>query len=359
MRQKTSKTPKARNDAAHKSLQTYFARIYTSVEDRNEEYLQMKKYVRVYEESLDLLGIKKIVDSIAGRIYEVNMANKLNSRMMNQLAQLLDGKNRALRGFIRNKKVTIQLRLLFEITKNNQKIINNIQKITHNVTRINDVIPVIKAILKMNDDDDFVHPVLLKIADALKIELEEPDLTQIKESLTESRINLSKYDAKLNFEDMNDVSDKLIGLLNDKLLLIIGVSEFLIEGIDDGGAHDVEADMRLPDELRALFLTSNALGVFQKLKEIKLLINDTLMCVRHYMQISKKMNPQFNNMLRTGGMNVHDIISRAIKNLQLFLPIVDNVVKKMEKINLEKAIRLTHALIYEKSNRIWENPYKM
>ncbi|MDY6991399.1 MAG: hypothetical protein SVR94_02170, partial [Pseudomonadota bacterium] len=232
---------KARNNAAHASLQSYFDRISHSLEDRISEYVQMKKYIRIYEESQKLLEIEKAINIAAGSIYEINIDKKLDINALNQLIQLLNKRNRALRSFIQGKSPSLQIKLLFQISKHLQIIITNLLQIEKNLSRINEVIPIIKVIVKMRDKEDNreYDPVLKTINDALTTSIHEPNLTQIRMTLQEERINTSQYDAKLHFEFLNDVSDKLIGLLNDKLLLIIGISEFLIAGIEDDGANDV------------------------------------------------------------------------------------------------------------------------
>lgn len=361
MRPKTASTasggPKARNNAAHASLQNYFDRIFHSLDDRNAEFLQMKKYFRVYQESMEFLEIKKTIDLAAGNIFEINIANKLDCQAVVQSAQLLNQKNVSIKSFIKGKQVTLQIKLLFEISKNLQKITANLQQIVKNMNRINEAIPVIKVILKMKDKD----LVLSEISNALRVSLDEPDLNGIKSALKKEVDDPLKYDTRLHFEHFNDISDKLIGLLNDKLMLIIGVSEFLIEGVEDGGANDVASERRLPDELRVLFLASTSLDILYKIKEMRDCILNTFDNVKAYAQIlnGDKLEPRFKEMLRNGDQSVHNTISTSTKRLQMMKPAIDEIASKIDNINVTRAIKLSYALIYEKSNRIWENPYKI
>jgi hypothetical protein len=353
--QNNPKTPKARNNAAHASLQNYFDRIFHSLDDRREEFKQMKKYFRVYQESMEFLEIKKTIDLAAGSIYEINIANKLDCQAIGQLAQSLNQKNVSIKSYIKGKPVTLQIKLLFEVSKNIQKITTNLQQIIKNMNRIKVAVPIIKTILKMKDKDE----VLSEISNALRVSLDEPDLNSIKVTLKQELESL-KPDSRFHFELFNDISDKLIGLLNDKLMLIIGVSEFLIEGVEDGGANDVIADRRLPDELRVLFLASTALDILYKIKEIRDCIINTLDNVKAYAQIinGDRLEPKFKELIKGGDQSIHAIISTSVKSLQMMKPAIDEIATKIDNINVTRAIKLSYALIYEKANRIWENPYK-
>ena len=248
MRQKptTLKQPKARNNAAHASLQSYFDRISHSLEDRVSEYVQMHKYIRVYQESQRLLDVQKAINIAAGSIYEINVEKKLDPHTMHDIVQKLNKKTKALKNFIQGKPVTTQIKLIEQTTKSIQLIVTNLLQIHKHIQRINEVIPVLKVLLKIKDKEGTHQndPTLIEISNALANSIHEPNLNAIKVILQNERVNVDEYDAKFNFENFNDVSDKLIGLLNDKLLLIIGISEFLIAGVDDDGANDVSAKER-------------------------------------------------------------------------------------------------------------------
>ncbi len=372
MKKKTPKNPRARNNAAHASLQNYFDRISGSLEDRVSEYLQMKKYIRVYEESQKLLDIEKAINIAAGSLYEINMEKKLDADSLKQLIQSLEVKNKALKSFIQQKKPqSLQLKLLTQILKNINLIILTLRQFNKNITRMNEVIPVIKALLKKQEKESHHEndPVLIEISNALAVSIEEPNLDEIKVMLENEQIAMSQHDAKLNFEKINDVSDKLIGLLNDKLLLIIGVSEFLIAGVDDEGANDVTVEQRLPDELRVLFLASSVFNMIYRLKElrngIKIIFNSIKMCLR--IMNSNKLASQSEAILKLGDDNISDLLSsttpsvlqRSKKAIVEISPSLDalDLKLRLDTLELETVIRMTNGLIYEKANHIWENPY--
>ncbi|RKZ53173.1 MAG: hypothetical protein DRR16_33460 [Candidatus Parabeggiatoa sp. nov. 3] len=372
MKKKQPKNPRARNNGAHASLQNYFDRISNSLEDRVGEYLQMKKYIRVYEESKKLLEIEKAINIAAGSLYEINMEKKLDTESLKQLIQSLEAKNKALKSFIQQKKPqSLQLKLLTQILKNINLIILTLKHFYKNIIRMNEVIPVIKALLKKQEKENHQEndPVLIEISNALALSIEEPNLVQIKVMLENEQIAMSQHDAKLHFEKINDVSDKLIGLLNEKLLLIIGVSEFLIAGVDDEGANDVVVEQRLPDELRVLFLASSVFNMIHRLKELrngmKIIFNSIKMCLR--IMNSNKLASQSEAILKLGDNNISDLLSnttpsvlqRSKKAIVEISPSLDafDLKLKLDTLELETVIRMTNGLIYEKANRIWENPY--
>jgi hypothetical protein len=372
MRKKTTKTPKARNNSAHSSLQDYFDRLSNSLEDRLSEYVQMKKYVRIYLESQKLLEIEKSINIAAGSIYEISIDKKLDVEAMRQLMRSLDEKNKTLKRALKQKKVqSLQLKLLTQVSKNILVIINHLMRINKHVARVNEVIPVVKALLKLPEKESNYEndPILLEISNALTVSIDEPNLANIKVILEKENIELSQYDAKLNFEQMNDASDKLIGLLNDKLLLIIGISEFLIAGVDDDGANDVSAYQRLPDELRVLFLASSILDTIYRVKEIRDSIKIIFNSIKLFLQIlnSKRLESQYQAFLKNGDNNVHNLLSnltpsilqRLKKAIIEIAPGLDafELKLKIDTLDLETVIKMTYGLIYEKANRIWENPY--
>lgn len=374
MRQKTVKQPKARNNAAHASLQNYFDRISHSLEDRVSEYVQMNKYVRVYEESQKLLDIEKTINIAAGSLFEISFEKKLDSNAMNLLVQSLNKKNKALKAFLQGKPLTSQIKLLDQITKSVHTILVHLMQIHKHVQRINEVIPIIKALLKLKDkESDHEHdPLLIEITNALANNINQPSLVEIKMLLTNDRANLSEFDSRFYFENFNDVSDKLIGLLNDKLLLIIGISEFLIAGVEDDGANDVVANERLPDELRVLFLASSVLDVLNKIKEIRSSFKTILTNIKFCMQIidSDKLEKKFKALLKgEGNDNLYDtlvnttprILQRTKKAVIEVTPGLDafELRLKLETLDLNTVMNMTYGLIYEKSNRTWENPYYM
>ncbi len=371
MRKKPPKNPKARNNAAHTSFQNYFDRISHSLEDRISEYVQMRKYVRVYEESNKLLEIEKTINIAAGSIYEINVDKKVDIDALRQIVQSLDGKNKALKSFIRKKPQSLQFKLLSQVSKNILIVINNLQRINKHLGRINELIPVIKAILKLPDreDDDENNPILIEISHVLTVSVNEPCLDDIKTILKKEKMALSQYDAKLNFEDMNNVSDKLIGLLNDKLLVIIGISEFLIAGVDDDGGNDLPADQRIPEELRALFLAASILDILYRIKELKSAIKMIFNSIKLHLQImnSNKLESQYKALLQRGDNSLHDIFSMTLpkllerlkKTIIEIIPSLDafELKLKLDTLDINTVMKKTYGLIYEKSNRIWENPY--
>jgi hypothetical protein len=371
MKKKTPKNPKARNNSAHGSLQTYFDRISHSLEDRVSEYVLMRKYVRVYEESKKLLDIEKTINIAAGSIYEISIERKLDINSMKQLMQSLDEKNKALRSYIAGKPKSLQIKLLAQVYKNIHLVINHLPRINKHIARINEAVPVIKALLKLPEKESNYEndPILIEISNALTVSIDEPNLTNIKTILEKEQMGLSEYNAKLNFEQMNDVSDKLIGLLNDKLLLIIGVSEFLIAGVEDDGANDVSADQRLPDELRVLFLASSLLDIIFRVKDIRDSIKTIFNSIKLCLQImdSQRLESQYKALLKNGQNNLYEILSsttpsvlqRIKKAVVEIMPGLDalELKLKLDTLSLDTVIKMTYGLIYEKANRIWENPY--
>lgn len=373
MRQKptTLKQPKARNNAAHASLQSYFDRISHSLEDRVSEYVQMHKYIRVYQESQRLLDVQKAINIAAGSIYEINVEKKLDSHTMHDIVQKLNKRSKALKTFIQGKTVTTQIKLIEQATKSIQLIITNLLQIHKHIQRINEVIPVLKVLLKIKDKEGAHQndPTLIEISNALANSIHEPNLNAIKTILQNERINFDEYDAKLNFENFNDVSDKLIGLLNDKLLLIIGISEFLIAGVDDDGANDVSARERLPDELRVLFLASNALDVLLRVKEIRNNIRLIFGSIKLCLQIidSDKLDHRMRALLKNGDDSIYQFLGSAIPRLLQrtkkaiieVAPGLDtlDLKLKLDTLDLNTIVNMIYGLIYEKSNKIWENPY--
>ncbi|HDN26992.1 MAG TPA: hypothetical protein ENG03_07845 [Thioploca sp.] len=372
MKKKTPKNPKARNNSAHASLQSYFDRISHSLEDRLSEYVQMKKYVRVYEESKKLLDIEKTINIAAGSIYEINVDQKLDVNAMKPLMQSLDDKNKALKSYIKGKPQSLQLKLLSQVSKNIHIVNNHFPRINKHITRVNEVIPIIKALLKLPEKESNYEndPILIEISNALTVNIDEPSFANIRPLLEKEQIKLSQYDAKLQFEQMNDVSDKLIGLLNDKLLLIIGVSEFLIAGVEDDGANDVAAEQRLPDELRVLFLASSVLYIIYRIKEIRDSIKTIFNSIKLCLQImnSDRLESQYKALLKNGNNSVYNILSnttpkvlqRTKKAIIEIVPGLDalDLKLKLDTLDLETVMKMTYGLIYEKANRIWENPYE-
>jgi hypothetical protein len=368
---KELKKPIARNDAALASLQGYFDRISHSLEERVSEYVQMKKYVRVYEESQKLLNIEKALNIAAGSVYEINVDRKLDTDTLKKLVLSLREKNKALKSLMQRKPQSLQLKLLNQIYKNLLLVINNIVKINKHLTRVNDIIPVVKALLKLPDrEDNYANdPILLEISNALTVSIDEPNLASIKTMLAKEKFDLNKYNATFKYEHMNDVSDKLIGLLNDKLLLIMGVSEFLIAGVEDDGANDIVASQRIPDELRVLFLASSVFDILYRIKEIKSSIKTIFSNIKVFLQImnSDRLENQYKVFLKSGNNSVHDVLSnntpkilqRIKKAIIEIVPCLDafSLKLKYNTLDLEKVMKMTYGLIYEKANRIWENPY--
>lgn len=355
--------PIARNNAARKSMQTYFKRVADSLHDKMVEYQQMKKCARVYSEAQELLRIQTTIDLAAATIFEINMSKKLDCSTVEQFAQLLNTKNLSIKEFIRGKPVTLQIKLLHELAKNIHKIATSIQQITKNINRINEIIPVIKVLLQKKEveEDEREHdPLLNEINNALKMSLDEPNLIEIKALLQQEKIDLNRYDSKFSFEHFNDVSDKIIGVLNDKLLVAVEVSETLIAGMENEGTHDISTEQRLPDELTVLFLVENALNILYKIKEIRENIKVLFSSVRLYSQLieNDKLETKFKATFKNGDNNIHSLISLSLKHIQKLEPVISELADKIEPLKLDESIRLTHALIYEKVNRIWENPYR-
>jgi hypothetical protein len=360
-----------RNKKALADFQRYFDRIADSLQDRVSEYMQMKKYIRVYEESNKLLGIDKTINTAAGSFYEINIDKKVNIDTMEHIIQSLDGKNKRLRTFIQKQPHSLQLKLLAQVYKNTLIITNHLQQINKNVARINELIPVIKAILKLPDKEDNFEsdPILIGISNALAASIDEPCLNEIKAILIKEKKDPSQYNAKLNFEEINDVSDKLIGLLNDKLLVVIGVSEFLIAGVNDDAANDVPAENRMPEELRALFLASSILDILHRLKELKNAIKIIFNSIKLHLQImqSEKLGNQYKSLLKNGDNSLHGLISTTLPNAlnrlkKMIIEIIPRLDAfelklKIDALDLDTAIRMTYSLIYDKTNKIWENPY--
>jgi len=375
MRQKPPpiKQPKARNNAAHASLQSYFDRISHSLEDRVSEYVQMHKYVRVYQESQRLLDVQKAINIAAGSIYEINVERKLDVNTMKEIVQKLNRKNKALKSFLQGKSLTIQVKLLEQISKSIQLIVTNLLQIHKHINRINDVVPILKVLLKIKDKEGTHQndPTLIEISNALAHNISEPNLIAIRNTLQNERVNLLDYDAKLNFENFNDVSDKLIGLLNDKLLLIIGISEFLIAGVEDDGANDVSANERLPDELRVLFLASNTLDILARAREIRNNIRLILANIKLCLQIidSDKLNRRISILLKNGDDSLYQLLGLAAPRLlqrtkKAIIEVAPGLEAlelklKLDTLDLNTVMNMMYGLIYEKSNRIWENPYYM
>jgi hypothetical protein len=372
MRNKTTKKPKSRNNSAHASLQNYFDRISNSLEDRLSEYVQMKKYVRVYQESQKLLEVEKSINIAAGSIYEINVDKRLDVEAIKQLIHSLDEKNKVLKKLFRQKKIqSLQLKLLTQVSRNILIIMNHLMRIQKHIARITEIIPVLKALLKLQEkENNFENdPILLEISNALTVSIEEPNLVDIKASIEKENIDLSQYNGKLNFEQMNDVSDKLIGLLNDKLLLIIGVSEFLIAGVEDDGANDVKAEQRIPDELRVLFLAASVLNTISRIKEIRDSIKIIFNSIKLFLQIvnSERLESQYKTLLKGGDNNTFELLSnntpstlqRVKKAIIEIAPGLDafELKLKIDTLDLETVMKIAYGLIYEKSNRIWENPY--
>ena len=95
MQKKPVKKPKSRNNAAHASLQSYYDRIANSLEDRVADFVQMRKYIRVYEEAQKLLEIEKALNIAAGSIYEISMGSKLDyCENLEQLGEQLAERNK-------------------------------------------------------------------------------------------------------------------------------------------------------------------------------------------------------------------------------------------------------------------------
>lgn len=373
MQVKQSKTPRARNNPARTSLQNYFERISNSLEDRIPEYLLMKKYARIYGESQKLLDIERTIDIAAGSIYEINLDEKglICSGLM-QAARLLNDKNALLKRTLQGKNVSEQMKLVQHVTTHIQRIVTNLQYITKSIARINEITPIIKALLKTKDKENYgENPLLAEISNALKKNIEEPSLVEIRELMEKSLISPAKFDSRLNFEHLNDVSDKLIGLLNDKLLLVIGISETIIAGVEDDGINDVDASKRLPDELMVLFLAASTLDIFRKIKEIRNCVKTISDSIKSYLAVmeSGRLENNYKAFLLNGENSVHNVISRVIPtHLKRILPTINETAANLDSIdlkldlntlNLQKVLRMTYGLIYEKANKIWINPYEI
>ncbi|HHB93362.1 MAG TPA: hypothetical protein ENK59_09155 [Thioploca sp.] len=372
MKKKNPKNPKARNNSAHASLKSYFDRISNSLEDRLSEYVQMKKYVRIYEESMKLLEIEKTINIAAGSIYEINVDKKLDPDSLKTLIYSLNEKNKVLKNFIKDKSHSLQLKLLTQVSKNIFITINHLIKINKNLNRINEAIPVIKALLISQDSEDNFEndPILIEISNTLSNNINEPNLDKIKSMLAKGNFNFFQNDAKLNFEQINDVSDKLIGLLNDKLLLIIGISEFLIAGVEDDGANDIIAEHRIPDEIRVLFLAATVLDIIYRIKEVRNSIKTIFGSIKLFLQIinSNRLGTQYQSLLKKGeGNSVYELLSnntpntlqRIRKSIIEITPGLDSLDLKLkiDTLDLDMIIKIIDSLIYEKANKIWENPY--
>jgi hypothetical protein len=374
MQVKQSKNPRARNNPARTSLQNYFERISNSLEDRIPEYLLMKKYARVYGESQKLLEIERTIDIAAGSIYEINLDEKgLVCSGLEQAARLLNDKNALLKRTLQGKNPSEQTtKLIQHVTAHIQRIVISLQYITRSIARINEITPIIKALLKTKDKESYgENPLLIEISNALKKNIEDPNLTEVRNLMEKSSISPAKFDSRLNFEHLNDVSDKLIGLLNDKLLLVISISETIIAGIEDDGINDVDSSKRLPDELMVLFLASSTLDIFRKIKEIRNCVKNISDSIKSYLSVmeSGRLENNYKAFLLNGENSVHNVVSRVIPTqLKRILPTINETAANLDSIDLkldlntlslQKVLRMTYGLIYEKANRMWINPYEL
>ncbi|MEZ5671524.1 MAG: hypothetical protein R3E08_03745 [Thiotrichaceae bacterium] len=340
MQVKQSKTPRARNNPARTSLQNYFERISNSLEDRIPEYLLMKKYARIYGESQKLLEIERTIDIAAGSIYEINLDEKgLVSAGLDQAARLLNDKNALLKRTLQGKPVSDKNKLIQHVAAHIQRITNNLQYITRSIARINEITPILKALLKTKDKENYgENPLLIEISNALKKNIEEPNLAELRELMEKSSVSPVKFDSRLNFEHLNDVSDKLIGLLNDKLLLVISISETIIAGIEDDGINDVDASKRLPDELMVLFLASSILDIFRKIKEIRNCVKNISDSIKSYMAVmeSGRLENNYKAFLLNGENSVHNVVARVIPtHLKRILPPINEVAANLDSIDLK------------------------
>ncbi len=350
--------PKARNNSAHSSLESYFERIYHSLEERNDEYRQLKKYMRVHEECSMLLALEQTLNIAADHIYEINITRHLNIQALLAYAQHVNKKNTVVKNYLRGKAFSPQVQLLHELTKQLHIIATHSVQIVRKINRCKDLIPIIKTLLQMPDQEDLGHdPVLLEISRLLQDNITDPPLLSLKAMLSHQGVD--KETESLHFEHLNDVSDKLIGLLNDKLLLVIGVSEILNEGIEDDAGHDIPAEQRLPDELRVLFLTASTLDVLQKICELRDHIKQVFSATKQYLQLQNhpKLDVKVRQLLRVGENNVTDVVKKLALLLQGFAPKVTDLSSYIEPLNLPVVLRMAYHLIYEKANRVWENPY--
>ncbi len=357
-----SKHPKARNRSAYSSLSGYFERIYHSLADRSEEYRLMRKYMRVNEEAEILLSIERVLDSVADKVYEIQLHNKISETQVQQLMQILNKRVIHLKHYLQGKTFSIQIQLLQEMIKHSQLTINLSLQCFRKLNRIEELIPIIKALLRKKDaHDDIVHdPVVQEITAILREKLDEPSLESLKNTLLQQHVDLKRDDGRLHFEHLNDVSDKLIGLLNDKLLVVIGVSEVLIEGVEDDGGHDVQANQRLPDELRVLFLANSTLEVLAKIKEIKDTLKLLFASTKNFLAFLEhpKLDEKLRKQLKAGDNNLYEPIIQLAKKWQIIANEVNEPATIIEKLNLPHVMQLAYSLVYEKSRRIWENPYK-
>ncbi|ALG68182.1 hypothetical protein [Beggiatoa leptomitoformis] len=363
--------PKARNNNAHTSMLNYFDRIFHSLEERLYEYMNMRKYMRLYEESQKLLSIERTMNLAAASIYEINMENKLDCKAIHQSMVMLNQYSKRLKLEQTKTIPPLQRKLLTGLTQDIDKIIFSVLQITRNIARINVLTPVIKVLLKTKDkdEDDYNNDlVLIEISNALLAKLEEPQLAEIVRALERSNAHPKNMDAKLHFEQINDVSDKLIGLLNDKLLIVIGISESLIDGTEGDDVGDIPADKRIPDELKVLFLASSVLNILQKLKEIREGIKTLYRCVKNYLQLieHEKLETKYRALLKNGEHNPHELIISSTQKLNRIKttiielsPGIDafELKLRLDTLDLQTVINMTYSLIYEKSRRTWINPY--
>lgn len=369
--------PKSRNNSAFGALQNYFDRVSNSLEDRIPEYLQMRKYARVYAESRKLLEIGKTLNLAAGSIEEINLTNKLNGDNLRQFAELLNARSLPLRTYLQGKPLTNEVKLLHFVFKNLQQTIKALVTIHKNLKRINAVIPVINALLKLKEtDSDKEHdPVLHEISIALKTNLTLPELDPIKIALIREGSPFSEQLTRLGFEQINDVSDKLIGLLNDKLLVVLEASEVLINGIESDGVNDVGVDKRLPDELRVLFLAQSILDIFFKIREIRNCIKVIISFMNDLKDVleGRKLDMKAEALLSLSDNlardnSIKDIVLKHLpSNLRRGVPVINEIATSLDALELKlrlntldltKILKMTYGLIYEKSTRNWINPYE-
>ncbi|EIJ43428.1 hypothetical protein BegalDRAFT_2586 [Beggiatoa alba B18LD] len=365
------KIPKARNNNAHTSMMNYFDRIFHSLEERLYEFMNMRKYMRLYEESQKLLSIERTMNLAAASIYEINLENKVDCAALHQSMVTLNQYNKHLKLEQTRSLPATQQKLLKELTHNIDNIVLSIIKTTRNILWINKLTPVIKVLLKTKDkeEEDYnTDLVLIEITNALLGKLEDPQLTNIINALEHNNASLKQLDAKLQFEHINDVSDKLIGLLNDKLLIVIGISETLIDGTEGDDVGDIPADKRLPDELKVLFLASSVLNILFKLKEIRENIKLLYRSVKNYLKLSEheSLANKYKAILKNGERNPHDIIVHSTQKLNRIKSTIIELSAgidafelklRLDALDLETVINMTYSLIYEKSRRTWINPY--
>ncbi|MDD2815265.1 MAG: hypothetical protein PHP00_05940 [Thiotrichaceae bacterium] len=369
--------PKSRNNSAFGALQNYFDRVSNSLEDRIPEYLQMRKYARVYAESRKLLEIGKTLNLAAGSIDEINLTNKLNGDNLRQFAELLNARSLPLRTYLQGKPLTKEIKLLHFIFKNLQQTIKALVTIHKNLKRINAVIPVIGALLKLkeNDSDKEHDPVLHEISSSLKANLMLPELDPIKIALIREGSPFSDQLTRLGFEQINDVSDKLIGLLNDKLLVVLEASEVLINSIESDGVNDVSVEKRLPDEVRVLFLAQSVLDIFFKIREIRNCIKIIISFMNDLKDVleGRKLDMKAEALLclsdnSAKDNSIRDIVLKHLPtNLRRGVPVINEIATSLDALDLKlrlntldltKILKMTYGLIYEKSTRNWINPYE-